>query len=114
MKQVTLTVAVWILLLSCVTEGSKSYNPSSRILYKYTVQKKYPHDPHAFTQGLIYLGGFLYEGTGLEGASTLRKVDLETGYVLQHISLSFFGEGITEWNQTLIQLTWTSRGGVVY
>src|SRR5271168_1692302 len=76
----------------------------------------YPHDRAAFTQGLEFRAGFLYEGTGLEGQSTLRKVKLETGKVEQQISLApeFFGEGITVVNQQIVQLTWRSQIGFVY
>jgi glutamine cyclotransferase len=82
----------------------------------YQVVHVYPHDRHAFTQGLEFRAGFLYEGTGLEGRSTLRKVKLETGEVLQQIGLApeFFGEGITVLNQQIIQLTWRSQIGFVY
>jgi glutaminyl-peptide cyclotransferase len=76
----------------------------------------YPHDPDAFTQGLVFHDGFLYEGTGLEGRSSLRKVDLTTGRVLQHVELPpvYFGEGIVIWKDKLIQLTWRSKIGFVY
>jgi glutamine cyclotransferase len=76
----------------------------------------YPHDPAAFTQGLVYLDGALYEGTGLEGRSSIRKVQLATGKVLQNRALSaeFFGEGITNWRGRLLQLTWRSQVGFVY
>jgi glutamine cyclotransferase len=84
--------------------------------YGYQVVHVYPHDPTAFTQGLEFRAGFLYEGTGLEGRSTLRKVKLETGEVLQQINLApeFFGEGITVVNQQIIELTWRSQIGFVY
>jgi glutamine cyclotransferase len=84
--------------------------------YTFEVVRAYPHDRKAYTQGLIYLDGFLYEGTGLNGYSTLRKVKLETGEVVQKIDLPFqhFGEGITAWRNTLIQLTWKSGLGFVY
>jgi glutamine cyclotransferase len=84
--------------------------------YGYQVVHVYPHDPTAFTQGLEFRAGFLYEGTGLEGRSTLRKVKLETGEVLEQISLApeFFGEGITVVNQQIIELTWRSQIGFVY
>ena len=84
--------------------------------YTYKVVHAYPHDRTAFTQGLIYLDGVLYEGTGLEGRSTLRKVKLETGQVLQErkIDEKYFGEGITDWAGTLLQLTWKSGIGFVY
>jgi glutaminyl-peptide cyclotransferase len=82
----------------------------------YDVVRTYPHDPAAFTQGLIYLDGYLYESTGLYGESSLRRVDLETGAVLQQVNLEpdYFAEGLTEWEQTLIQLTWREQTGFVY
>jgi glutaminyl-peptide cyclotransferase len=82
----------------------------------YQVVHTYPHDPHAFTQGLIYVDGHLYESTGLEGRSSLRMVDLSTGNVLQKHDLpaEYFGEGLTDWGSTLIQLTWTSHEAFVY
>jgi len=72
----------------------------------------FPHDPQAFTEGLFYEGGFLYESTGLIGHSVIRKVDLRTGKVLAQESLpeGYFGEGITSWQNRLVSLTW--RGGV--
>jgi glutamine cyclotransferase len=77
---------------------------------------EYPHDPEAFTQGLVFARGELYEGTGLWGRSTLRRVDLESGMVQQSHSLPsrFFGEGITVMGDRIIQLTWQSRIGFVY
>ncbi len=82
----------------------------------YNVIHTYPHDPEAFTQGLIYLDGYLYESTGLHGHSSLRKVDLETGEVLQIIDLApdYFAEGLTDWSGNLIQLTWREQTGFVY
>jgi glutaminyl-peptide cyclotransferase len=82
----------------------------------YHVIQTYPHDPEAFTQGLIYLDGFLYESTGLYGRSSLRKVDLETGEVLQIMDLApdYFAEGLTDWSGNLIQLTWREQTGFVY
>lgn len=84
--------------------------------YGYQVVHVYPHDRGAFTQGLEYRAGFLYEGTGLEGRSSLRKVKLETGEVLQKIDLppSLFGEGITVINQQIVELTWKHQLGFVY
>jgi glutamine cyclotransferase len=80
------------------------------------VVNTYPHDRNAFTQGLVYEDGILYEGTGLRGRSTLRKVELETGDVLQIHKLppQFFGEGITIYGNRIIQLTWQSNVGLVY
>lgn len=82
----------------------------------YEVIQAYPHDPNAFTQGLIYLDGILYESTGLYGESSLRKLDLETGEVLQQIKLTneVFAEGLTDWDETLVQLTWREGLGFVY
>jgi glutamine cyclotransferase len=85
-------------------------------VYGYRIIHTYPHDRGAFTQGLEYRGGFLYEGTGLNGRSSLRKVELESGKVLQEIRLdqSYFGEGITLLDQRIIQLTWRNHRGFVY
>jgi glutaminyl-peptide cyclotransferase len=84
--------------------------------YTYYVVNTYPHDRHAFTQGLVLEDGVLYEGTGLLGRSTLRRVDLETGAVLEIRELppQFFGEGITIYGDRVIQLTWQSNVGFVY
>jgi glutaminyl-peptide cyclotransferase len=85
-------------------------------LFGYNVVKTFPHDGSAFTQGLEYANGFLYEGTGLNGRSSIRKVKLETGEVLERRDLadSYFGEGITLWGSELFQLTWQSGIGFVY
>jgi glutamine cyclotransferase len=85
-------------------------------IYTYTVLNTYPHDPEAFTQGLIWKGGLLYEGTGLRGRSSLRKVELETGEIVQLYELppQYFGEGITIFGDRIYQLTWQSRIGFVY
>jgi glutaminyl-peptide cyclotransferase len=84
--------------------------------YTFKTIRVFPHDPTAFTQGLAYRDGFLYEGTGLEGHSSLRKVRLETGEVVQRVDLApeFFGEGITLLNNEIVQLTWQSHIGFVY
>jgi len=85
-------------------------------VFGYQVVKVYPHDRQAFTQGLQYLDGVLYEGTGQLGQSGIRRVKLETGEVLQQqpLDAKYFGEGITVWGETLIQLTWQSEVGFVY
>ncbi len=85
-------------------------------VYGYRVITAYPHDRRAYTQGLIYCDGFLYEGTGLHGASSLRRVQLETGRVLARHSLEsqYFGEGITAWEDAVFQLTWRSGVGFIY
>lgn len=84
--------------------------------YTFKIIRAFPHDPAAFTQGLAYRGGFLYEGTGLYGRSSLRKVRLQTGEVVQRVDLApeFFGEGITLFKNEIIQLTWQSNTGFVY
>lgn len=82
----------------------------------YRVIHAYPHDSQAFTQGLIYLDGHLYESTGLNGQSTLREEDLETGQVIKQVSVpsQYFAEGLTNWGSTLIQLTWKAHVAFVY
>jgi glutaminyl-peptide cyclotransferase len=84
--------------------------------YTYRVVKTYPHDRTAFTQGLEYRDGFLYEGTGMSGRSAVRKIELATGRVIQKYDLPqpFFGEGITVLNQQILELTWQSQTGFVY
>ncbi len=84
--------------------------------YTFTVVNEYPHDPEAFTQGLIYRDGYLFESTGLNGRSSLRKVRLDTGEVVQRIDVDarYFAEGLVDWNSRLIQLTWQSNIGFVY
>jgi glutamine cyclotransferase len=85
-------------------------------VYGYVVKKTYPHDPQAFTQGLLFKDGFLYESTGLNGRSSVRKVQLETGKVLmsKDIASEYFGEGLTEVGNELVNITWTSQQGFVY
>jgi glutaminyl-peptide cyclotransferase len=82
--------------------------------YGYRVIHTYPHDPQAFTQGLFYLDGQLFESTGLVGRSTIRRVRLEDGRVLQSVRIppGKFGEGIVNWGSQIVSLTW--RGGVGY
>ena len=91
-------------------------NQQYPILYTYEIIEAYNHDEMAFTQGLEFIDGFLFESTGLFGESTLRKVDLKTGKVLEIIDLQdqYFGEGITIMNDRIIQLTWISNKGFVY
>lgn len=82
----------------------------------YRVVADFPHDPDAYTQGLSYVDGVLYEGTGLEGESTLRRVDLATGAVLQRHDLDpvHFGEGIAVVDDRIYQLTWQTNTCFVY
>jgi glutamine cyclotransferase len=76
----------------------------------------YPHDTNAFTQGLVYVDDHLYESTGRNGESSVRRVDVESGRVQQKydLPLEYFGEGLTDWGSNLVQLTWTSGKGFVY
>ena len=89
---------------------------SSIPVYGYTVVHTYPHDAGAYTEGLFYLDGHLYESTGQVGSSTVRKVDLATGKVLQKADTPWpdYGEGIVAWKDKLIQLTWRDHQGFVY
>jgi glutaminyl-peptide cyclotransferase len=98
--------------LLCVAHAAQAAIP----VYGFTVKNAYPHDPRAFTQGLFYKDGFLYESTGRNGQSSLRKVDLTTGKVLQRRDLAadFFGEGIAEVGGEILCLTWTTHVGFVF
>ncbi len=82
----------------------------------YQVVHSYPHDAQAFTQGLIYLDGHLDESTGIKGQSSLRMEELETGRILQfhEVPSQYFAEGLTNWGNTLIQLTWETHTALVY
>jgi glutaminyl-peptide cyclotransferase len=85
-------------------------------IYGYHVVRSYPHDPRAFTQGLQYVDGYLYEGTGQVGQSSIRKVELETGKVIQKrdVPPPHFGEGITVWKNELVEITWQTNVAFVY
>ena len=106
------------LVLPVVLAQTPSIPPaaSRAPVYHYTIVHSYPHDPDAFTEGLEYRDGFLYESTGLNGKSSIRKVKLETGEVVQQRNLGreYFGEGITFWKDDLFELTWTSEIAFVY
>jgi glutamine cyclotransferase len=107
-------------------KGARPQNTSARfmIIYSDVVPKKYgfktihtyPHDKDAFTQGLLYDDGELFEGTGQENGSTLREVELETGKVIRQHNLdeSLFGEGIALYRDRIYQVTWKSKVGFVY
>ena len=84
--------------------------------YTYEVKHIYPHDPAAFTQGLIFRDGALWESTGLHGSSSLRKVELETGRVLKKIDVpqQYFAEGMTVFHSHVYQLTWQTQKGFIY
>ena len=98
------------------TSPVHSLTPQPAPVYTFKVVNSFPHDPTAFTEGLVSDGGALYEGTGLNGQSSLRLVDLSSGRVMQGLPLSseYFGEGVTVWGDHIIQLTWKSHVGFVY
>jgi len=106
------TVLVGLLWLAAWPELANGAVPT----YGYDIVHIYPHDPSAFTEGLFYLDGYLYESTGLEQHSSIRKVRLETGEVVQKrdVPPQYFGEGIVNWKDHLISLTWKSHVGFVY
>jgi glutaminyl-peptide cyclotransferase len=85
-------------------------------VYDYEIVHTYPHDTSAFTEGLFYLNGFLYESTGLEHHSSIRKVRIDTGAVVQKLDIpgQYFGEGIVNWQNHLVSLTWKSHVGFVF
>jgi glutamine cyclotransferase len=105
-----------IVLCGVFCLGAGGRTPTEVRPLSYQVVRSYPHDREAFTQGLVYADGVLYEGTGLHGRSSLRKVELLTGRVLQEVRLAsaHFGEGITLFGDRIIQVTWQSRLGFVY
>jgi Glutamine cyclotransferase len=111
-------VIVLVGVLAVTLNGNQTANPPAEkaVNYTYTVVKTYPHDTSAFTEGLVYSNGSLYESTGEYGNSSLRRVDLETGRVLQEYNLSseYFGEGLTVVDGSLIQLTWLNQVAFVY
>jgi glutaminyl-peptide cyclotransferase len=110
-QHITLALSVFLCLLICAI-SARAAIPK----YDYEIVHTYPHDPTAFTEGLFYLNGFLYESTGLEQHSSIRKVRIETGAVLQKVDVpaQYFGEGIVNWHGHLISLTWKSQIGFVY
>lgn len=85
-------------------------------IYKYEIVATYPHDPKSYTQGLEFVGDTLYESTGKKGASVLRKIEYQSGKVLQEIKLDkqYFGEGITILRNKIYQLTWMAKVGFIY
>jgi glutamine cyclotransferase len=105
-------------VFSCLnfTGCSDPGNSDGIPVYTYNIVNTYPHDRNAFTQGLVFEDGVLYEGTGQYGESTLRRVELETGDILQIYELpdQYFGEGITIYENKIIQVTWKSNIGFVY
>ncbi len=111
-------IAAWIFLSFAEAPAKGPINPdrSATPVYGYRIVNTHPHDPGAFTQGLIFHDGRLYEGTGLHGFSSLRQVELETGKVLKRHDLpdQYFGEGVAFCGSRLIQLTYQSKIGFIY
>jgi len=107
-----IAISAVLVVLFCLV----SKNPDTSRTCTYKIINTFPHDREAFTQGLAFEDGVLYEGTGREGRSELRKIELETGSVLQTRKLpdEFFGEGITVYGDNIIQLTYLSKIGFVY
>jgi len=118
LQLLSLMIALTVLVVSAVLLVLLTAEPvnSEPINYSYRIVNMYPHDENAFTQGLLIDNGFLYESTGLYGNSSLRRVELETGEILQFYALpnQYFGEGITIFDDEIIQLTWRSNKGFVY
>ncbi len=121
MKKQHLTIILivtFVILFSLSTIIWLSDNPGNTepVHYTYNIINVYPHDDTAFTQGLIFENGILYESTGLYGYSSIRRVEMETGSILQLFSLpkEFFGEGLTIFGDKIIQLTWRNNRGFVY
>lgn len=124
----SLSLKLLALLMLCVFAGCPedrpdpppTPNPGTTVdatpIYDVDVVNTYPHDTNAFTQGLVFHDGILYESTGLEGQSSVRTVDLQTGKVLQRFDMDsiYFAEGLALVNDKLYQLTWRSQIGFVY
>lgn len=116
-SQRLLLLGAWVLGVSVLGAwGCATPAQAGVPMYRFEVMHSYPHDPTAFTEGLFYLDGFLYESTGLEQHSSIRKVRLETGEVVQKhdVRKPYFGEGIVNWKRRLVSLTWKSHLGFVY
>jgi glutamine cyclotransferase len=121
LRALALIITLIVALAGCVEHESSMPAPTAPlrelpIQYGYRIVNAYPHDPSAFTQGLVCENGYFYEGTGGRGESRLRKVDRETGEVLkeQQLPAQYFGEGITIWGDSIIQITYRSQIGFVY
>ena len=109
-------VVATLFAATVITPAAQRRQPATSPVTGYQIVKIYPHDREAFTQGLVFLDGIFYEGTGLKGKSSIRKVKPESGVVLQiqKIEDHYFGEGIAVVGDRIIQLTWQSGVGFVY
>ena len=111
-----LASAAAVALTAAALPRERAGTPLAPAKFTFKVVHTYPHDPEAYTQGLIVRDGVFYESTGLTGHSSLRKVAIETGEVLQQkpVEAQYFAEGLTDWKGQLLQLTWQSQIGFVY
>lgn len=118
-----MTLALPLLTTGCGLEpervptcGPAPLEAEGFVIQEVTIVAEHPHDDGAFTQGLLFADGAIYESTGLYGASTLRRVELETGVVEQQVALddALWGEGLALWEDELIQLTWTAGRALTY
>jgi len=109
-------VVLALLALLGVARQPVAIGAGSAPTWRHEVVRSFPHDPDAFTQGLLVRDGFLYESTGQKGRSSLRKVEIETGKVVQRLAVGnqYFAEGLAAWGTQLIQLTWETNLGFVY
>jgi glutaminyl-peptide cyclotransferase len=124
----SITVTIFVIACSAGQETSRPQeasdnhsadrmkSPAGAQSFTYEVIKTYPHDPEAYTQGLVFHEDVLFESTGLNGRSSIRKVDLPTGKVLKKVDVApqFFGEGLALMNGRAYQLTWQSQRGFIY
>jgi glutamine cyclotransferase len=110
----SLCLLATLAIISCSSQSQSTSQPTNT--YTYQIINTYPHDRNAFTEGLAFDNGSLYESTGRYGSSSLRKVALPTGDVLQlyKLPVEYFGEGISIYDDTIVQLTWQSHTGFIY
>lgn len=115
LRMICLLVLCWMALIQ-PQGGSSTVTSDGPAEYTFRMVHRYPHDSKAFTQGLAFHDGYLYESTGVHGQSSLRRVELETGKVLQKVDLAaqYFGEGLAFWKERILQLTWTNGVGFIY
>jgi glutamine cyclotransferase len=112
------TILLTLVILSSCQPGKATLVESNGKIPNctYEIVRVYPHDPDAFTQGLVFSDGKLLESTGEEGRSTLRRVDLDSGQILKKVDLApqYFGEGMTVLNNKVYQVTWQHQIGFIY
>ena len=111
-----IAITIFVLSIALIISLNEPPESTEPINYSYTIVNTYPHDENAFTEGLVFDNGVLYESTGLYSSSSLRLVELETGKILKFYALppQYFGEGITLVGDKIIQLTLQSNKGFIY